>query len=59
MKLFATKVKEQLETSGYQVWMDIESMEANLLDSMSKAVEESAVVLMCISKKYRDSKHCR
>ena len=40
---------------GYQTWMDVDRMSGSTLEAMAKAVEGSAVVLMCVSKKYKES----
>ncbi|XP_070535398.1 uncharacterized protein [Ptychodera flava] len=53
------KVKGHLEKNGYRVWMDLEQMGGSTLQAMADAVENSAVVLMCVSQKYRDSPNCR
>ncbi|XP_077993207.1 uncharacterized protein LOC144447176 [Glandiceps talaboti] len=53
------KVKERLEANGYRVWMDLEQMGGSTLQAMAEAVENSAVILMCLSQKYKDSPNCR
>ena len=35
--------------------MDVDRMSGSTLEAMAKAVEGSAVVLMCVSKKYKES----
>ena len=42
-----------------QVWMDIDQMGGSTLESMAKAVEQSRIVLMCMSQKYKNSPNCR
>jgi len=34
-------------------------MEGSTIDAMAAAVEEASVVLMCVSKRYKDSDNCR
>jgi hypothetical protein len=53
------KVKNELEASGYKVWMDVSDIHGSSLDSMAKAVEDSCVVLMCVTEKYRQSVNCQ
>ena len=53
------QVKDRLKQSGYNVWMDIEQMQGSTLEAMAKGVEDSAVVLMCVSSKYKESPNCR
>ncbi|XP_064596636.1 uncharacterized protein LOC135463305 [Liolophura sinensis] len=53
------KVRDQLRTQGYNIWMDVDCMEGSTLQAMADAVENSAAVLMCMSRKYKDSPNCR
>jgi hypothetical protein len=38
-----------------QIWMDVDNMSGSTLEAMAQAVEESAAVLICVNKKYKDS----
>ena len=53
------EVKNRLQASGYRVWMDLEQMGGSTLETMAKAVENSSVVLVCVSQKYKESPNCR
>lgn len=53
------EVKNQLQASGYRVWMDLEQMGGSTLEAMAKAVENAAVVLVCVSQRYKESPNCR
>ncbi|XP_033106205.1 uncharacterized protein LOC117108331 [Anneissia japonica] len=53
------KLKKKLQDAGYIVWMDIDQIEGDILGAMAAAVENAAVFLPCISKKYKDSTSCR
>lgn len=52
-------IKTELERAGYRTWMDIDKMSGSTLEAMARAVEESAVVLVCVSKRYKESQACR
>ena len=52
-------VKNRLQASGYRVWMDLEQMGGSTLEAMAKAVEDSSVVLICLSERYKESPNCR
>ena len=52
-------MREQLIESGYKVWMDKFDMGDNLFDGMRRAVENSAVFVMCLSESYEKSPLCR
>lgn len=52
-------VRKALLEAGYKVWMDIDQMGGSTLETMAKAVEGARLVLMSVSKKYKDSANCR
>lgn len=52
-------VKNELQSQGYKVWMDIDEMGGSTLESMARAVENASVVLMGVSQKYKESPNCR
>ena len=39
--------------------MDLEQIGGSTLDAMAKAVENSSVVLVCVSERYKESPNCR
>ena len=53
------EVKNRLQASGYRVWMDLEEMGGSTLETMAKAVENSSVILICLSERYKESPNCR
>ncbi len=53
------KIKEQLEESGFKVWIDVNDLHGSSFDAMAKAVENSILVLVCITEKYRQSINCQ
>lgn len=53
------RVKQELETQGFTVWMDVEQMEGSILETMARAVEKSSVLLLAVSRKYQNSPNCR
>lgn len=50
-----SKIKQDLEESNYKVWME----QTTNYDAMSRAIEESFCVLICMTDKYKKSAHCR
>lgn len=48
-----------LQAEGYAIWIDIEKMGGSTLEAMAHAVENAAVVLVCMSEKYKQSPNCR
>lgn len=53
------QVRNELQSQGYKVWMDIDEMGGSTLESMARAVENASVVLMGVSQKYKESPNCR
>ncbi|XP_062617783.1 uncharacterized protein LOC134279406 [Saccostrea cucullata] len=53
------KVKDSLKQAGYKVWMDVENISGSTVEAMSLAIENAAVVLVCMSQKYKESPNCR
>ena len=52
-------VKTELESKGFRVWMDVDKMTGDTLETMARAVEKSSIVLMAMSRKYQNSPDCR
>ncbi|CAD5115027.1 DgyrCDS4048 [Dimorphilus gyrociliatus] len=48
-----------LKKHDYKIWMDIENMGGSTLQAMAEAVEQSSIILLCISEKYKESPNCR
>ena len=54
-----TKIKDELQSRGYDVWIDVENIYGSSLAAMAEAVENSAVFLMCVTEEYYMSPNCR
>jgi len=55
----ARKIANYLKSKNIPVWIDIEQMEGSVLEAMAEAVEESSVILVFLSSKYKESQACR
>lgn len=53
------KIRDNLKENGVKCWMDIDDMHGSTVDTMAKAVEGADIVLICCSKKYKESPNCR
>lgn len=53
------RIKDELKSRGFNVWIDVEQIYGSTLATMAEAVENSAVFLMCVSEKYYQSPNCR
>ncbi|RNA35767.1 hypothetical protein BpHYR1_004506 [Brachionus plicatilis] len=52
------KIRDFLKSKNFDVWIDIEDINGSSCDSMAKAIEDSQLVLICITEKYRKSYAC-
>jgi len=50
---------QNLKSRGYKVWIDLEQMSGSTLEAMAQAIEESDLILMGVTEKYRLSATCR
>jgi len=53
------KIRDALKSCGYNVWMDVDKIGGSTLQAMALAVENSAVILVGVSRKYKESANCR
>ncbi|XP_044170071.1 uncharacterized protein LOC122954105 [Acropora millepora] len=53
------QVKTELESKGLRVWMDVDKMTGDTLETMARAVEKSSLVLIAMSRRYQSSPNCR
>ncbi len=53
------KIKSKLEQLDYKVWIDVADIHGSSLESMAEAVEQSYVILMCVTENYRQSINCQ
>jgi Leucine-rich repeat (LRR) protein len=51
------EIKRFLESSGFKVWIDVESIYGSSLEAMATAIEQSFCVLLCITEKYTTQTH--
>ena len=53
------RLSTDLKAVGFNMWLDVEQMQGSTVESMADAVERAAVMLICISKPYKESPNCR
>jgi hypothetical protein len=58
-KDLVNQICQYLRNSGYRTWMDIDDMHGSTLECMAHAVEQSCVVIICMSEKYKQSPNCQ
>ena len=52
------QIKDALEASGYDIWMDLDDMRGNIYQKMAEGVEGAQLIIMCMSSKYQTSVNC-
>ena len=52
------RINQELKTSHFETWIDIEQMFENCIEKMAEAVETSDVVLVFVTKEYCESEFC-
>ena len=52
-------IKKHLESAGFKIWIDIDNIHGSSLEAMALAVENSSVILICMTEKYKQSSNCR
>ncbi|XP_072021542.1 diacylglycerol kinase beta-like [Amphiura filiformis] len=52
-------LRDELQTAGFQVWLDVDEMRGNMDDHMAEAVDGAFVILLCYSKDYQRSENCK
>jgi len=56
---YAIYLRDALQSQGFQTWIDVDDMVGSTLDRMAEAVQNAAVVIMCMSESYKASKNCK
>ncbi|CAF0989520.1 unnamed protein product [Rotaria sordida] len=58
-KVLCKQIYDELIKSGYRIWIDFDHMHGNVMDAMAQAIEQSHVIIICMSEQYRRSNYCR
>lgn len=58
-KQICKQVYDELIQAGYRIWIDFDQMHGNLMDAMAQAIEQSRVIVICMSEHYQRSNICR
>ncbi len=48
-----------LANDGYNVWIDLEQMHGSILVAMAQGVDDSDIILYCVTEKYSQSLNCQ
>jgi hypothetical protein len=48
-----------LTKDGYPVWIDLKEMHGSTLAAMAQAIEDSDIILYCVTEKYSQSPNCQ
>lgn len=58
-RLICTQIYNDLISNGYRVWIDFNQIHDNEIDAMVQAIEQSRMVIICMSEQYKRSNSCR
>jgi len=58
-KVLCKQIYDELIREGYRVWIDFDQMHGNVMDAMAKGIEQSQIIIICMSEQYRKSNYCR
>ncbi|CAF3072435.1 unnamed protein product [Rotaria socialis] len=58
-KVLCKQIYDELTKAGYRIWIDFDQMHGNVMDAMAQAIEQSNVIIICMSEQYRRSNYCR
>ncbi|CAF2714812.1 unnamed protein product [Rotaria sp. Silwood2] len=58
-KSICTQLYHELIQNNFNVWIDLNDKHHNIMDTMVQAVEQSSIIIMCISRQYKQSNYCR
>ena len=47
------------QEDGFKVWLDVDQIKGSTLEAMADGVENAAIVLLCMTEKYKLSPNCR
>jgi predicted kinase len=53
------RLRESLQRRGYNVWMDVDDLSGSTLNAMADAVEKADVVIVVMTRGYKESAACR
>jgi len=52
-------IYNRLTNDGYNVWIDLEQMHGSILVAMAKGIDDSDIILYCVTEKYSQSLSCQ
>ncbi|CAF1162273.1 unnamed protein product [Adineta ricciae] len=58
-KELVQRICQSLRNSGYRTWIDVDDMHGSTLECMAHAVEQSSVMIICMTEKYKQSPNCQ
>ncbi|CAF4201839.1 unnamed protein product, partial [Adineta steineri] len=52
-KVLCKQLYDELTKNGYRVWIDFDQMHGNVMDAMAQAIDQSEIIIICMSEHYR------
>ncbi len=58
-KLICTQIYNELIQNNYHVWIDFNEIHENIMDGMVQGIEQSRIIILCMSEEYKRNNYCR
>ena len=58
-KQVCVDIYDHLTKDGYKVWIDFQHMHGNTLMAMARAIEDSDIIIYCVTESYSTSPNCQ
>ena len=58
-KELVQRICQSLREQGFAIWLDIEQMHGDTLETMARAIDDASLVVLCLTEKYKDSANCQ
>ena len=55
----AKRIADFLKDRGFKVWLDIYEISGYIMDDMAAGVENASILIICLSRKYKNSPNTR
>ncbi|ESO93827.1 hypothetical protein LOTGIDRAFT_78635, partial [Lottia gigantea] len=53
------KIVERIKAAGFNIWIDYEKADEDFIGAIASAVENSSVIVVCVSEPLRQDPRCR
>ena len=58
-KDLVVQICDSLRQQGFRIWLDLDEMRGETLETMAQAIERASLVVICLTEKYKESANCQ